>query len=177
VSAAAGPHASGWVSALLALSTLGALHVQLLSVPRVFFAMAHDRLLPAVFGRVHPATRAPVATIVTFAAIACVLALLGNFDLLMNMAGFGYLIFYALTVLGLLRILLQQPHAWQPRRIGRLAVAVVFLAGTSWLLVRIIASAHAEIIAALVLMAAGLPAYLLAQRLRRGGGAQAAFTR
>ena len=103
--------------------------------------------------------------------------MLGNFDLLMNMAGFGYLIFYALNVIGLLRILLQQGRCWPLRRIGRLTVALVFLCGTSWLLANIIATAHTEIIAALLLMAAGLPAYLLARRLRRRSGVPATITR
>ena len=58
------------LSAVLALSALGALHVGLLASPRVFFAMARDGLLPSNFGRTDAITRAPTAAIVGYAFIA-----------------------------------------------------------------------------------------------------------
>lgn len=170
VTAAVGHHGSAILSAVLALSALGALHVGLLASPRVFFTMAKDHLLPAVFGRVSPSSHAPTRAIVGYAVIASVLATLGNYDQLGNMASFGYLIFYALNIVGLLLLLARQRTvAWRSlRQVVRAMVAVMFLCGTSWLLVTSIARASGEIISALALMAVGIPVYLLARRLRSG---------
>jgi APA family basic amino acid/polyamine antiporter len=172
LTAAVGHHASGMLSAVLALSALGALHVQLLAIPRVFFAMAEDRLLPAAFSRLSLTTQTPTGAIVGYATIAGVLAVLGNFDQLSNMAGFGYLIFYALNAFGLLRMLVRQgPGAKSslPRAI-QISLATVFLCGTSWLLVTLVARGSSEIVSALTLMAVGVPVYSIARRLRRRTG-------
>lgn len=52
----------------------------LLGAPRVLFAFARDRLLPAPLGRVHPRWRTPHVAILTHFALAAVLALTGTFE-------------------------------------------------------------------------------------------------
>ncbi len=61
------------------ISTLAWIGSDILGSPRFLFAMARDRLLPAVLGRIHPRTRAPYVAILAYAAIAATLALSGTF--------------------------------------------------------------------------------------------------
>jgi APA family basic amino acid/polyamine antiporter len=168
VTAAVGHQASGILSAVLALSVLGALHVQIMAIPRVFFAMSEDRLLPAIFSRLSSTTHTPTGAIVGYATIASLLAVLGNFDQLSNMAGFGYLIFYALNGFGLLSMLVRQgPGVESSFRHGvQISLATTFVCGTSWLLVTIVARGSGEIVSAVTLMAVGIPVYSLARWLR-----------
>lgn len=49
-----------------------------LQTPRLLFAMSERRELPALFGRVHPRFRTPVAAIVTYAALSLAFALYGR---------------------------------------------------------------------------------------------------
>ena len=169
VSTAVGHRASVVLSAVLALSALGALHVGLLASPRVFFAMAHDGLLPSNFGRTNAITRAPTAAIVGYAFIASVLTVVGSYDLLSNLAGLGFLIFYVLNVLGLLRVLAREGAAGHAKSGGLVAWAIpsAFLGGTAALLLLLVARGRAETVLALVLMGVGVPIYLVARYKRR----------
>ena len=51
----------------------------MVATPRLTYAMAEDRVLPAVFAKVHDRYRTPVFSIVALAVISMVLALSGGF--------------------------------------------------------------------------------------------------
>jgi basic amino acid/polyamine antiporter, APA family len=62
-----------------ALSMLGWLASDILGSPRQLFAFARDGLLPRVLGQLHSRSHAPHVAILTYSAIAIVLALTGTF--------------------------------------------------------------------------------------------------
>jgi basic amino acid/polyamine antiporter, APA family len=62
-----------------AVSMFGWISSDILGSPRMLFAFARDGLLFRVLGLVHPRTQAPYVAIVTYAALAMVLALTGTF--------------------------------------------------------------------------------------------------
>lgn len=65
---------------LAALCSLaGNLHTNLLSTPRILFAMAEQKVLPGWFGRVSAAFGTPANAILAFGAAALLLALTGSF--------------------------------------------------------------------------------------------------
>lgn len=74
-----GPGLRALMLAGTALVMLGWLSSDLLSSPRMLFALGRDGLLPRVFGRVHPRSHAPHVSIVCYTLIAMVLALTGTF--------------------------------------------------------------------------------------------------
>jgi len=78
-----------------ALSMFGMMTSDLLGSPRQLFAFGRDGLLPRVLGRVHPGSRAPYVAILTYAAIAAVLALTGTFAELAVLATLGSAAIYA----------------------------------------------------------------------------------
>ena len=92
-----GPRGAALIGAGVAISSLGFLSQSILTAPRVYFAMAADKLFFAAVGRVHPRTRAPVTAIVLQGALAALIALLGTFDAILRYVVSIDFIFFALT--------------------------------------------------------------------------------
>jgi APA family basic amino acid/polyamine antiporter len=157
--AALGDRASKVLTVAFMISALGALHCNLLAVPRVFFAMARDRNMPQVLAHVLPTRRTPYVAIIVLAALGTLFAILGSYDRLTNMSSFGYLLFYALNAFGLLyagkRLPARVGHSGLP-----LWIPLGFLLGTAAILVTVAASGLREIFVALTVLAAGIPVYV-----------------
>jgi APA family basic amino acid/polyamine antiporter len=68
----------------IAISTLGFLSQNILTAPRVYFAMAEDGLFFRSVARVNPQTRVPVAAIVLQGTLASVVALSGRYEQILN---------------------------------------------------------------------------------------------
>lgn len=92
-----GPRGAALIGAGIAISSLGFLSQSILTAPRVYFAMAEDRLFFAAVGRVHPRTLAPVTAIVLQGALAAIIALLGTFEAILRYVVSIDFIFFALT--------------------------------------------------------------------------------
>ena len=121
----------------VACSTFGALNANLLTGPRVYFAMARDGLIFARIGRVHATFRTPVAAIAMQAAwslvlIAAVFCLVDQpkqaFDRLTDFVILGTTVFCGLTVAAVFVLRRRQPDAPRPYRTwGYPVTPVVFL--------------------------------------------------
>ncbi|MFI5119096.1 MAG: APC family permease [Thermoanaerobaculia bacterium] len=73
------------VSALIFLSAAGFVNATVLQMPRSYYAMAEDGVLPAVFRRVRPRTQVSMAGLLLFGVTMLVPAfLLGSFEKLLN---------------------------------------------------------------------------------------------
>jgi amino acid transporter len=157
--AALGPHVGFLLPLLFMISALGTLHCNMLAVPRVFFSMARDGLLPKGLARVSSTRHTPAVAISAFAVVGATFAVLGSYDRLTNMAAFGNVLFYALNAVGLLWWRRREPKRGGPAQRRGGWIPVVFLAGMLWLLVTLIVRGSFEILAALALMGAGLPVF------------------
>lgn len=62
-----------------AFALLGMIASDILGTPRMLFAFARDGLLPSALGRIHPRTHTPHVAILSYAALAMILALTGSF--------------------------------------------------------------------------------------------------
>jgi basic amino acid/polyamine antiporter, APA family len=157
--AALGARIGSVLPLLFMISALGALHCNLLAVPRVFFSMARDGLLPQRLGRVSSTAHTPAVAIAAFACLGAILAVLGSYDRLSNIAAFGYILFYALNAAGLVwwRRRDSKGDGYAQRR--RRWIPIVFLAGMIWLIVTLIVRGNVEILAALAVIGAGLPVF------------------
>ena len=85
------------IAAGIAISTAGFLSQSMLTAPRVYFAMAKDRLFFERVGMVHPTTRAPVVAIALQGIFAIVIALLGTYERILNYVVSIDMIFFGLT--------------------------------------------------------------------------------
>jgi APA family basic amino acid/polyamine antiporter len=85
----------------IAISALGFLSQAMLTSPRVYYAMARDRLFFQSIAWVHPRTRVPIVAILLQGLFAIVIALSGTFGQILNYVMSVELVFFCLTALGL----------------------------------------------------------------------------
>jgi basic amino acid/polyamine antiporter, APA family len=122
-----------------ALSILGSLSGEILSVPRILFAAARDGLMPATLGKVHPRFATPHISIMVYAGIGFCMSVSGGFRQMALIASGSLMIIYFGTALALLQLRRRQPVslAGQPKTFrvpGGPVIPLVVVAGTTWLL-------------------------------------------
>ncbi len=88
-------------SLIVVISAAGSLAAVLMAAPRVYFAMARDRLFFASFGAVDPRRDVPARATAVQATLAVALALTGSFDQILSYFMVPTLVFLALTVCGI----------------------------------------------------------------------------
>jgi basic amino acid/polyamine antiporter, APA family len=81
----------------VAVSTLGFLSQSVLTAPRVYFAMAEDRVFFRQLAWVHPRTRVPVIAIIAQSVWTMVILLTGSYGTILNYVISMDAIFWALT--------------------------------------------------------------------------------
>jgi basic amino acid/polyamine antiporter, APA family len=78
------------------ISAFGFVTSDILSSPRIIFALGRDRMLPAWFAHVHPRFRSPDVAIVTYAFFAFICSLTSSFERLAVMSNVAVLLLYIL---------------------------------------------------------------------------------
>ncbi len=93
------------VIALAAVFSIGGnLAANMLSVPRLTFALSEQGLMPAWFGKVHPRFRTPGNSVLLFGSFCLLLATTGTFALLAGASSLARMFAYALSIGGLAKI-------------------------------------------------------------------------
>jgi APA family basic amino acid/polyamine antiporter len=161
-----GSSAGAVMAVTFAVSALGALHCSLLSIPRIFYAMARDGLFPRAFACVDRRTSVPRTAIVCFAIWVAVLTLIGGYDRLGNMAIFAAYLFYCCNVVGLMVLRRRWPNAKRPFAVPAYPwIPLAFLLGSVAMLAATVARGAPEVIAALGLLTLGLTVYGMFRRI------------
>lgn len=89
-----GPWGAGIVSIAVMIACYGYLSANMLSFPRMAFALAEQRDVPYVFARIHPKFRTPHVAIVTLAICIWVFSLAGGFQWNLMISSISRLIYY-----------------------------------------------------------------------------------
>ena len=157
-----------FVSVTVMLSTFGTLNAVLLTSPRVFFAMAEDRLFFPVFAKVHPTRGTPWIAIALVAALGCAFVLLGTFESLADAFVTAFLPFYALAVGAIFKLRGRPGYNPSFRVPFYPVVPALFVLSVLFLLGNAIVQpeSRASTIAVLAVVAAGAPVYYLFVRRR-----------
>jgi APA family basic amino acid/polyamine antiporter len=92
-----GPLGNGLVSFAILISTFGCLNGLILSGPRVYYAMARDKLFFNAVAQVHPKYHTPMKSLGAQAIWASLLTLSGTYSQLLTYVISTALLFYALT--------------------------------------------------------------------------------
>ncbi len=159
------------IAAAIAISTVGFLSQSMLTAPRVYFAMANDRLFFSSVGRVHPRTRAPIVAIALQGMLAIVLALLGTYESILNYVVSVDVIFFGLTACCIFvfrRRLAQAIDGEGLMRVpGHPITTIVFIAVCWSVAINMVYRNPADTLIGVAIMLAGIPAYWF-WRWRRG---------
>jgi APA family basic amino acid/polyamine antiporter len=171
VNAVLGPWAGKVVALTILISVFGATNSVALTAPRVFYAMAKDNLFFKTLAAVHPRFHTPAAAIVVLCAWSAVLTFAGKFSELIDGVVFIGWIFYGLSgaaIFPLRRAALGKAlpyrvpgYPWTPIVFLIAAAAVV---GNAIFLATKDPGQFRHVLAALILMALGLPAYFFWRR-------------
>ena len=93
------------------VSTYGLLSANTLAAPRLTFALAERGDFPSIFAAVHPRFRTPYFSILVFAVLTWLLALLGSFSWNVTLSAVARLFYYALVCAALPVLRKKQPGA------------------------------------------------------------------
>jgi APA family basic amino acid/polyamine antiporter len=154
------------MSALVVVSTFGALSGIILAGPRVYFAMARDGLLFRWAAGVHPRFRTPHRAILLQAAWSSVLVLTGTYRELFTRVVYTEWIFFGLLAVALYRFrrrpdLRREYSVW-----GYPVVPAAFMIAAFAIVVNQVADSPVESLQGLGLVLIGLPVYFVWKRLR-----------
>ena len=162
-----GPVGASIVAAVILCSITGAANGNVLTAPRVFFAMARDGVFFEAFGHVHPRMLTPHVAILATGAWAAVLSLTGTFEQLATYVVFGQWIFFGLTVAAVIVLRRTRPDLTRPYRTwGYPVTPVVFIAAALYISLSTLVTQPVNALAGLGIMAAGVPAYAYWRRRR-----------
>jgi APA family basic amino acid/polyamine antiporter len=153
-------------STVVVIAVFGSLAGLIMSAPRVYFAMARDRLFPPSAAAVHPRYGTPARAITLQALLASVLVLLGNFGQIVSYFIFVVVIFLALTVAALFVLRRRRPAGDEYLTPGYPFTPVVFLLLIVLLLLLLGSNNPKQAALGVLVVALGLPFYYLV--FRRG---------
>ena len=155
-----GAGASTLMAAGLMVSSFGALHCTVLEMARFPFAMARDRLLPALFATVSRNSHVPTYSVLLLGVCAIAFAISGTFDVLTDMIVFSILIFDFMAVAALFVLRRRVPAtAHRYRAWGYPFLPVAYLLVIAWLTLNTLFAMPGRSLAGLGLIALGLPVY------------------
>ncbi len=166
------------------ISALGAANSNMLTVPRIYFAVARDGLLPQAVSRLHPVYKTPANAIrmqTTWAL--CLLAIVfaytskskvgvrDAFDHLSDFVIFGGEIFYGLTIAAVFVLRWRRPELPRPyKTFGYPVTPFLYLVGAAAVLASFFTSIEKiqQMCFGFLLIGLGVPYYLWASRTERG---------
>lgn len=167
VEVALGAGAAAIMAVAILLSTFGCNNGLILAGPRVYYAMARDQLFFARAGVLHPIYRTPVFGLIAQAFWAMVLCISGTYGQLLDYVIFAALVFYFLTTLALFRLRRTRPDLHRPvRAFGYPVLPALYMATVAGLLVVLLIYRPLYTWPGLLIVAAGIPVYLIWRRAR-----------
>lgn len=166
--------AAGWlIAAVIIVSMYSAAHATVITVPRVYFAMAQDGLFFKRLADVHPRYNTPALAIITSCVWAIVLALTGTFEQLLTYVVFIGWIFYALGAAAVIALRIKRPDAARPFRVPLYPLPpILFVLAAAVIVLNTMISKPTQAAIGIAVVLAGAPAYFIWRaRLRAANSA------
>ena len=156
-----GQAATHVVSALIMLAIAAATSAMILAGPRVYYAMARDRVFPRGIAAIHPGFQTPARAIILQSIwITVLIVFWSSLEGLMLYTGFALVIFSALAVLAVFVLRARRPDLPRPYRVpGYPFVPALYVAASAWMGIFTVRDRPKESLLGLLTVAAGLPVY------------------
>jgi APA family basic amino acid/polyamine antiporter len=169
-----GPRGGSLIAAGIALSAFGFLGQSMLTAPRVYFAMAEDRVFFRSVAWIDPRTHVPVVAILLQGVWAIVIALTGTYAQVVNYVVAMDSMFFGLTAVCLLVLRLRAADSGSPaiefRVPGHPWTTLLFIVAEWIVVVSTFAHDPKRSLIGLAIAIAGLPAYFLWRTRNRRKG-------
>ncbi len=165
-----GPTAATLIAIPIIISMISAAHSVILTMPRVYFAMARDGVFFQKLGEVHPKFGTPAFAVAAGSLIAAIYSLVGTFQQLLGYVVFIAWIFYAIAA-GCVIVFRKTRADWpRPFKVpGYPATPVLFILSAVAIVGNTIVQQSAkQTLIAFGIMAAGVPAFLLWKSRKTG---------
>ncbi len=155
-----GTAGAGGVVIAIMVSMFGANNAFVFTAPRIYYAMAKERLFFPPMAQIHAVARTPVIALVAQCVWACVLVWLGTFEQLITYIVFAIWIFYALSCGAVIILRKKHPAMERPyRTVGYPFTPAVFILFAAGLVINTIVESPGDAAVGLLLIFSGLPAF------------------
>ena len=159
-----GPSAASIMAGAIMISTFGCLNGLILAGPRLYYAMARDRLFFAQTGHLN-AAGVPAGGLWLQMVWASLLTLSGTYGNLLDYVVFAALLFYVLTVAGLFVLRRTRPDAERPYRVyGYPWLPGLYVLAASTIMIDLLFVKPAYTWPGLLIVLTGVPVYFLWKR-------------
>jgi basic amino acid/polyamine antiporter, APA family len=160
-----GKSGTAFVIAVTAISMLGILSGEILSIPRILFAGARDGLMPKPLARVHPRFLTPYIAVAFYAGLGFLFSVTGGFKQLAIISSATILIVYLGVVLATLKLRKKEEATPEKSfRVGGILVPLLAISGIFWLLSSL---TKPEVIGILIFILVFSLLYLLAKQIKK----------
>jgi len=157
-----GAPAAVFISVLILVSVLGSMNGMVLTGPRVYYAMARDRLFFGVFGRTSTKYQSPTLALLVQGVWASFLSCSNSYQQLFTDVIFAAWLFYGLTVAGVIVLRRSQPKLSRPYRVpGYPWVPLLFCMASAGIFFSSIVEFPARSAIGIALILTGIPLFLM----------------
>jgi amino acid transporter len=131
-----GQTGAAFIAVVVMISTFGSLMGSMLASPRIFFAMADDKLFFSPIARVHPTWHTPWVAISLAAVLGVAMVMTQTFEQLTDTFVLAMWPFYALSVAAIYTLRRSHPNMQRPYKVvGYPYVPAVFILAAGYLVV------------------------------------------
>ncbi len=157
--------AVGLVSVAIMISIVGSLNGSILTGPRVYYAMAKDKLFFRRVTKIHPRFQTPSVAVVIQCIWACLLALSGTFEQLITFVMVVSIMFWIAATASVFTLRKKYPDMLRPYKTwGYPFVPIIFIIASSGILMNAFVEKPVESLAGLGITILGIPVYYFWRR-------------
>jgi APA family basic amino acid/polyamine antiporter len=155
-----GQAGAAFISVVVMISTFGSLMGSMLASPRIFFAMADDRLFFRPIAAVHPRFKTPYVAILFACVLGIAMVMTQTFEQLTDTFVLAMWPFYGLSVAAIYRLRTSQPRLNRPYKVvGYPVVPAIFVAAAVYLVTNALITDPKWTSITFAVVLAGLPVY------------------
>lgn len=153
------------IAAAIMISTFGCVNGNILMCARMYYALAKDRLFFRFVSQINHRTHVPTRALILGCIWACGLTLTGSYSELLDYVIFATLIFYILTIIGLLVLRKKRPDMKRPYKAwGYPWLQVIYIVVASVVSINLLIFKPAYTWPGLIIVLTGVPVYFIWSR-------------
>lgn len=150
------------MAVLIMISAVGSVNGAVLAGARAFWAMANDKMFFSSLAKIDPVSNVPVNALIAQGVWAIVLVLSGSFTALLVYLTFIELVFYVITIGGLIQFRHKYPNLPRPyKTLWYPVLPIIYCVFATFMGIALLIHRPENTLPGLVILFAGLPVYYL----------------